>query len=77
MLQTPLPSREREGPAAKRWEGEGLLCTVQALTLPTPTGYPSKYYFDGTLGAGPFPLPKWEREVSASPLPQHPQRRHG
>jgi hypothetical protein len=31
--KTPLPAGEREGPAAKRWEGEGLSFPAQALTL--------------------------------------------
>jgi hypothetical protein len=33
------PLREREGPAAKRWEGEGLCLHRSALTLPSPAGW--------------------------------------
>ncbi len=39
--KSPLPLREREGPAAKRWEGEGATCEVQAATGvadPSPSG---------------------------------------
>jgi hypothetical protein len=46
------PVGEREGPAAQRWEGEGL-CLIparQALTLPTP---PAR---------APSLSPAWERE---------------
>ncbi len=39
--KTPLPAGEREGPAAKRWEGEGKSPLARALTqalraCPTP-----------------------------------------
>jgi hypothetical protein len=35
MVGTPLPFREREGPAAKRWEGEGHGKRQKTLTLPS------------------------------------------
>jgi hypothetical protein len=47
-MKAPLPLREREGPAPKAWEGEGVrLFARRSLTLPA-------------LRAS-FPLPKWER----------------
>ena len=37
-LMTPLPLGEREGPAAKRWEGEGTLLTSRLpKKLPSPS----------------------------------------
>jgi hypothetical protein len=34
-MTAPLPSREREGPIAQQWEGEGVLpFTHRSLTLP-------------------------------------------
>jgi hypothetical protein len=49
MLSAPLPFREREGPAAKRWEGEGLLTFHVTLTLPSLSAWapPSPLQGDG------------------------------
>jgi len=50
----PLSLREREGPIAKRWEGEGQTFDDFPLTLPL-------------LRSGPLPLPWGEAQEGANP----------
>jgi NADH dehydrogenase [ubiquinone] 1 alpha subcomplex assembly factor 7 len=48
----PLPSREREGPIARRWEGEGAASDMRARA-PSPS----------RASRGPRPLPQGERGI--------------
>jgi hypothetical protein len=49
----PLPSRERKGPIAEQWEGEGDGATAHIILREPP--HPPRC-------AGPLPLPQGERE---------------
>ncbi len=48
----PLPLRERKGPIAQQWEGEGDAAALVVVLQRPP--HPPRY-------AGPLPLPRGER----------------
>jgi hypothetical protein len=56
LTRFPLPLRERKGPIAEQWEGEGDVAATRLILRQPP--HPPRY-------AGPLPLPRGAREKVA------------